>query len=157
MQQSPQAGARGKGNKGTGGKHKKKYKKIIPEINESIPTEYRDNLPTDEWIIPMNDINDYLKMSQDCADFRTKIYNDSRYIQWSDKYCSDNNIKPRKSKFAKNSVLGAGTYWMNWKVGTKDDKKSKDPEKHKYLCPSFHYIKQLYDAQKQKISKKNKK
>jgi len=32
MQQSPQAGARGKGNKGTGGKHKKKYKKIIKFI-----------------------------------------------------------------------------------------------------------------------------
>ena len=106
------------------------------------------------WIIPMNEIDDYFNSSSDCIVFRSKIYNDSRYIKWSNIYCRDNNIKLRKSKYAKKKVLSSGDSWWNWKVGTKKDTNSKDPEKHKYLNPSFHYIKKLYDTHKKKLSKK---
>jgi len=110
-----------------------------------------------DWIIPESEIDDHFNSSSDCIEFRSNIYNDIRYINWSNKYCENNDIKPRKSKYANERVLSAGDSWWNWKVGTKSDTNSKDPEKHKYLNPSFHHIKKLYDTQKKKDEFKKKK
>jgi hypothetical protein len=125
------------------------FRKGVEEFNSSNS----DKCKYSDWIIPESEIDDHFNSSSDCIEFRSKIYNDKRYIKWSNKYCEENNINPRKSKYANERVYTAGDSWWNWKVGTKSDTNSKDPEKHKYLDPSFHHIKKLYDTQKKKDEK----
>ena len=100
----------------------------------------------DEWVVKMETIDRYDKESNGYKDFRNKLYNDPDYIKWSDKYCSDNGIKPRKSKDTVNRVLLAGDSWWNWKVGNKRDHTGTlDKTKHEFLNPCFHYFKNIYD------------
>ena len=110
----------------------------------------------DEWVVKMETIDRYDKESNGYKGFRNKLYNDPDYIKWSDKYCSDNGIKPRKSKDTVNRVLLAGDSWWNWKVGNKRDHTGTlDKTKHEFLNPCFHYFKNIYDKNK-KNEEKNK-
>ena len=108
-----------------------------------------------EWIVKIETINIYDKQSKSYKDFRNKFYNDPDYIKWSDKYCSDNGIKPRKSKGTIHRVLLAGDSWWNWKVGNKKEHTGTlDKTKHEFLNPCFHYFKNIYDKNKKNEEKK---
>jgi hypothetical protein len=104
---------------------------------------------TQKWIIQRGVVDTYFNKSDTRDEFRTKVYSDKNFVKWCNEYSKENNIKLRKNKFSTTPVLSAGDSWWNWKVGNKSDTGSKDPEKHKFLNPSFHYIKQLYDAEAQ--------
>ena len=86
-----------------------------------------------------------------CRDeFRVKVYTDSNFINWCKGYSKENNINLRRNKYSKgHPVLASGDSWWNWKVGNKSDTGCKYPDKHKFLNPSFHYIKQIYDSEAQ--------
>jgi len=108
-----------------------------------------------EWIIQESKINDYFEESKSINEFRKKIYTDINFVEWCKKYCKENKIQMRKSKFSREPILSAGDSWWNWKVGDKSDTGCLDSEKHLFLNPSFHYIKQMYDAYAQPKGKKN--
>jgi hypothetical protein len=105
---------------------------------------------TQDWVIQKETIDTYFNESISRDEFRVKIYTDSDFINWCKEYSKENNIKLRKNKYSKgHSVLAPGDSWWNWKVGNKSDTGCGDPEKHKFLNPSFHYIKQIYDSEAQ--------
>ncbi len=109
----------------------------------------------ENWIISREKIDEYFRQTlkvetgkKNYSEFRNKIYNDPGYIEWSNTYCSENSITVRKSRYTTHKVLAAGDSWWNWKVGTKKDTGCKDPEKHKFICESLHYVYKLYSRHK---------
>ena len=105
---------------------------------------------TQEWILQKEVIDTYFNESICRDEFRVKVYTDSNFINWCKGYSKENNINLRRNKYSKgHPVLAPGDSWWNWKVGNKSDTGCRDPEKHKFLNPSFHYIKQIYDSEAQ--------
>lgn len=95
------------------------------------------------WIIKKNDILTYFDKSFDDDgkwedNFRAYMYNDERYINWSNNYISKNNIKVPKNKLANENVIGTGNGWKHWKCS------------RGYHCDCFHLFKQLYDTMKKR-------
>jgi hypothetical protein len=79
-----------------------------------------------EWIISREVIRGYMEESNDKKMFRKMIYEDSGYIAWSASMGKGEG--PHR-------LIRAGDNHKNWKNTSKG-----------WLCPSFHYQKQLYDA-----------
>ena len=140
------------------GKEERMQKYIEKEKNKNIRYSEKmlNDRYTEKWIIEKDAIDIYFKESKCKEEFRNKIYTNLDFINWCNKYSIENNdIKLKKSKYSYYiPILLPGNSWWNWKCGNISDTKSKDPNKHKFLNGSLHYIKQLYDVQAQPKSKK---
>ena len=132
-------------------KENKKEKKISDTCVTEICNKHNINIKSNSvmhkddtnWIIKKNDILTYFDKSFDDDgkwenNFRSYIYNDKRYIDWSNNYISKNNIKVPKNKLANENVIGTGNGWKHWKCGCE------------YHCECFHLFKQLYDTMKKR-------
>jgi hypothetical protein len=138
-------------------------------ITEEIEGMFSDYCKPDKvecdygWIIPRKRLDQYFLDTVDIVEgeknynlFRQMVYNDPDYIKWSDKYCRDNQIKPRKSKLTEERVLLAGDSWWNWKLGNKSDTGCGDKNKHKFICESLHHVYVLYSRHKKRDNLKKK-
>jgi hypothetical protein len=112
---------------------------------------------TKEWIIEKEVIDTYFNESICRDEFRVKMYTNNNFINWCKNYSEENNIKLRKNKYSKGHlVIAPGDSWWNWKVGNKSDTGCGDPDKHKFLNPSLHYFKQVYDSEAQPNGRRKK-
>lgn len=139
---------------------------FLTEEMKDMYTNFKNKDVEKTWIISKDKIDEYFRRTlnvesgkKNYNEFRILVYNDQDFINWSNFYCTQNNIKTRKSKYTSKPILLAGDSWWNWKVGSKKDTGCKDPKKHKFLCESLHYVYKLYSKHKKQdeLKKKQKK